>query len=137
MYKLSSRYFGCSTSVAVTRYAYTLPCTMNTLQQNCFVSTSAATNFNAAQDPSVIKKNFRTLLEKERAQAKVGGGINRIVKQHARGSLTARERLELLFDSNTFHELDQLKAHRCTEFEMDQKKFPGDGIGKYHVSIDV
>jgi propionyl-CoA carboxylase beta chain len=58
----------------------------------------------------------------------MGGGQKRIDKQHQKGSLTARERLELLFDEGTFHELDQLKAHRCHEFGMDDKNFPGDGV---------
>jgi Carboxyl transferase domain len=135
MYKSSARYLVYSTRVAVKRYANKVPCvlTVNSLQQDRLLSTNVTTKFNADHDPSVIKKNFRALLEKEREQAKIGGGVNRILKQHARGSLTARERLELLFDNNTFHELDQLKSHRCTEFEMDQKKFPGDGIGTYRV----
>jgi Carboxyl transferase domain len=90
---------------------------------------ATAKPFQVDHDPSEIKKKFRTLLAEEREQAKLGGGMNRIQKQHKRGSLTARERLELLYDNGTFHELDQLKAHRCTEFEMDEKKFPGDGIG--------
>jgi acetyl-CoA carboxylase carboxyltransferase component len=60
----------------------------------------------------------------------MGGGQKRIDKQHAKGSLTARERLELLFDGGKYLELDQLKAHRCVDFEMDadDKQFPGDGI---------
>jgi Carboxyl transferase domain len=91
--------------------------------------TSATAQFLVDHDPSEIKKRFRTMLQNEREQAKLGGGMARIQKQHKRGSLTARERLELLFDNNTFHELDQLKSHRCTEFDMDKKKFPGDGIG--------
>ena len=92
-------------------------------------STATSAQFIAEHDPSEIKKKFRATLEQEREQAILGGGEKRIQKQHARGSLTARERLELLFDKNSFHELDQLKSHRCTEFDMDTKKFPGDGIG--------
>jgi len=79
-------------------------------------------------DPAIIKAAFRERLEKERAQSLLGGGPTRIAKQHARGSLTARERLELLLDEGSFHELDPLKAHRCTAFDMDKKEFPGDGI---------
>ena len=99
------------------------------LQQRRVLSTVTSSKFTAEHDPSEIKKKFRTTLEQEREQAMLGGGVPRIHKQHARGSLTARERLELLFDKNSFHELDQLKSHRCTEFDMDTKKFPGDGIG--------
>ena len=71
----------------------------------------ASATTNTAQDPSVIKAAFRSHLESERDRALLGGGQARIDKQHAKGSLTARERLTLLFDSGTFRELDQLKAH--------------------------
>jgi hypothetical protein len=79
-------------------------------------------------DPSVLKLKFKERLAEERKAALMGGGQKRIDKQHQKGSLTARERLELLFDEGTFHELDQLKAHRCHEFDMDDKNFPGDGV---------
>ena len=89
-----------------------------------------------AADPSIIKSAFREQLARERERALLGGGQKRIDKIHKRGSLTARERLELLFDDNTFQELDQLKAHRCTEFGMDAKddihQIPGDGIVTGH-----
>ena len=96
---------------------------------------TAAPVFHAENDPAEIKKKFRKLLETEREKAALGGGVDRIKKQHARGSLTARERLELLFDRDSFRELDQLKAHRCTEFGMDEKFFPGDGIVTGHGKI--
>jgi propionyl-CoA carboxylase beta chain len=86
-------------------------------------------------DPAQVKAAFRELLADERRKALEGGGAKRIAKQHARGSLTARERLELLFDAGTFQELDQLKAHRCTEFGMAEKNFPGDGIVTGHGRI--
>jgi acetyl-CoA carboxylase beta subunit len=79
-------------------------------------------------DPAVLKLRFKERLAEERRQAQEGGGPKRIDRQHERGSLTARERIELLFDEGTFHELDQLKAHRCHEFGMDEKNFPGDGV---------
>lgn len=82
--------------------------------------------------PSIIKSKFKDRLEKERQAALMGGGQKRIDRQHSKGSLTARERIELLFDDGTFQELDQLKAHRCTEFNMDKKQFPGDGIVTGH-----
>ena len=80
----------------------------------------------------MIKLQFQKRLEEERRQALLGGGEARIAKQHAKGSLTARERLELLFDPGSFTELDALKAHRCTEFGMADKHFPGDGIVTGH-----
>ncbi len=61
-------------------------------------------------------------------QAKLGGGAKAIEKQHAKGKLTARERLDLLFDSGTFLEIDMFVTHRATEFGMDKKKALGDGV---------
>ena len=58
----------------------------------------------------------------------MGGGQARINKQHSQNKLTARERIELLFDEGTFVEYDQLVTHRCTEFGMDKQKFYGDGV---------
>ena len=96
------------------------------------LSTVPSENPVFLRDPSLIKLKFKERLAKEREQAHIGGGVNRIAKQHERGSLTARERIELLFDQGSFQEVDQLKAHRCTEFGMDEKKFPGDGIVTGH-----
>lgn len=84
------------------------------------------------RDPSLIKLKFKERLAKERELAQLGGGLKRIERQHERGSLSARERLELLFDAGTFQEVDQLKAHRCTEFGMADMQFPGDGIVTGH-----
>jgi methionine-rich copper-binding protein CopC len=97
-----------------------------------FFSSVAPENPSLFADPAMIKLKFKERLAKEREQALLGGGQERMDRQHSRGSLTARERIELLFDNGTFHELDQLKAHRCTEFGMDQKNFPGDGIVTGH-----
>ena len=63
-------------------------------------------------------------------------GLDRIHRHHTRGSLTARERLELLFDDGTFQELDALKAHRCQEFGMETKQFPGDGVVTGHGKVN-
>lgn len=67
-------------------------------------------------------------LEKLRAEAKLGGGQKRIDAQHAKGKLTARERLELLVDENSFEEFDMLVTHRSTDFGLDRQKFLGDGV---------
>ena len=91
--------------------------------------------FDPKTDPAMLKASFREKLQAERNQALQGGGKTRIDKIHARGSLTARERLELLFDPGTFTEIDQLKAHRCTQFGMDKMNFPGDGIVTGHGMI--
>ncbi len=67
-------------------------------------------------------------LENKRAAARLGGGTRRIDAQHAKGKLTARERLELLLDEGTFEEWDMFVEHRCAEFGMADNKIPGDGV---------
>jgi len=67
-------------------------------------------------------------LEEKRAAARQGGGQNRIDAQHNKGKLTARERLELLLDQDSFEEWDMFVEHRCTEFGMADQKIPGDGV---------
>jgi propionyl-CoA carboxylase beta chain len=67
-------------------------------------------------------------LEEKRKAAALGGGQQRIDKQHARGKLTARERIELLLDEGSFEEWDTFVEHRCSDFGMADKKVPGDGV---------
>ncbi len=67
-------------------------------------------------------------LEKKIARAKLGGGKERIEAQHAKGKLTARERLHFLLDENSFEEIGMLVTHRSTNFGLDAKKIPGDGV---------
>ena len=67
-------------------------------------------------------------LEEKRAAARLGGGPRRIDAQHAKGKLTARERIELLLDPDSFEEWDMFKEHRCTDFGMDRQSVPGDGV---------
>jgi propionyl-CoA carboxylase beta chain len=67
-------------------------------------------------------------LEKKRARARLGGGEKRIVAQHRKGKLTARERLELLLDEGSFEEWDMFVEHRCADFGMADNKIPGDGV---------
>jgi propionyl-CoA carboxylase beta chain len=61
-------------------------------------------------------------------QAEEGGGPERLRKQHEAGKLTARERIDLLFDPGTFEEVDKLVTHRCRDFGMETQVFPGDGV---------
>jgi propionyl-CoA carboxylase beta chain len=61
-------------------------------------------------------------------RADLGGGETRQRKQHEAGKLSARERIELLFDPGTFEEVDKLVTHRCVDFGMDQQVIPGDGV---------
>ena len=67
-------------------------------------------------------------LEAKRAAARLGGGERRIAAQHAKGKLTARERIELLLDEGTFEEWDMFVEHRCIDFGMEGNKVPGDGV---------
>lgn len=67
-------------------------------------------------------------LEQKRQAAHLGGGQRRIDAQHAKGKLTARERLELLLDAHSFEEWDMLVEHRCHDFNMQQTHIPGDGV---------
>lgn len=67
-------------------------------------------------------------LHKRQEKVKLGGGEKRIEKQHASGKLSARERINLLLDPNTFVELDQFVVHRCTNFGMDKVEIPGEGV---------
>ena len=67
-------------------------------------------------------------LELRRAASKLGGGQKRIDAQHAKGRLTARERLDILLDEGSFEELDAYVTHNCTDFGMAEQKIPGDGV---------
>src|SRR6056300_1452254 len=67
-------------------------------------------------------------LELKRELARRGGGEKRIAAQHAKGKLTARERIEVLLDEGTFEEWDMFVEHRCTDFGMQDNKIPGDGV---------
>ncbi|MBK5912580.1 methylmalonyl-CoA carboxyltransferase [Rhodothalassium salexigens] len=67
-------------------------------------------------------------LEQRRHQARLGGGQKRIDAQHAKGKLTARERIQVLLDPGSFEEYDMFVEHRCTDFGMDDKTYYGDGV---------
>src|SRR5437016_10490169 len=68
------------------------------------------------------------LLERRIAESEEGGGTKRVKAQHAKGKLSARERLDLLLDEGSFVELDRFVVHRSTDFGLDQQKFYGDGV---------
>ena len=70
---------------------------------------------------------IRQLAEKRDA-ARLGGGQKRVDAQHAKGKLSARERIELLLDTGSFEEWDMFKEHRCTDFGMAEQQVPGDGV---------
>ncbi len=73
-------------------------------------------------------KDILQVLEDRRLEARLGGGQGRIDAQHAKGKLTARERVDLLLDEGSFEEFDMFKTHRCTDFGMDEHKLYGDGV---------
>lgn len=82
-----------------------------------------------------LKENLAELKSRN-DEALQGGGAERIKRHHAAGKLTARERIDLLLDPGSFVELDRLKTHRCTDFDMDQKKTPGDGVITGYGTVD-
>jgi propionyl-CoA carboxylase beta chain len=69
-------------------------------------------------------------------RAELGGGEERLKRHHDAGKLTARERIELLFDPGTFEEVDKLVTHRCIDFGMQDQIVPGDGVVAGHGLID-
>ena len=73
-------------------------------------------------------KDILQQLEAQRHEARLGGGEKRIAAQHAKGKLTARERLELLLDEGSFEEFDMFVAHRCVDFGMQDSRPMGDGV---------
>lgn len=90
----------------------------------------------------LTKPTERTMDEKlaelkDRQEAtRQGGGPAAIDKQHERGKLTARERIDLLLDPGTFVEMDRFRTHRCYNFGMEQKKVPGDGVVTGYGKVD-
>ena len=73
-------------------------------------------------------KDIVEQLEDRRQQARMGGGQRRIDAQHARGKLTARERLDILLDEGSFEEFDMFVRHRSTDFGMEDDRPYGDGV---------
>jgi propionyl-CoA carboxylase beta chain len=81
-------------------------------------------------------KDIIKILEEKRKNAQDGGGKKRIDAQHAKGKLTARERINLLLDKDSFEEWDMFVEHRSTDFGMAKNKVPGDGVVTGHGSIN-
>ena len=74
--------------------------------------------------------------EQRNKAAELGGGSDKLQKQHDAGKMTARERIEMLLDKGTFVEIDKFVTHRCTNFGMDKHKIPGDGVVSGYGKID-
>jgi len=75
-----------------------------------------------------MKERNRTEARERQERARLGGGEKRIERQHSQGKLTARERISVLCDEGSFHEIDALVEHRCRDFGMDARHVPGDGV---------
>ncbi|TFH23733.1 MAG: methylmalonyl-CoA carboxyltransferase [Myxococcales bacterium] len=75
-------------------------------------------------------------LSRREAEAEAGGGKDRIAKRHEKGLLTARERVEALFDPGSFVEIGKLRVHRCDDFGMENSRVAGDGIVTGHGTVD-
>ena len=73
-------------------------------------------------------KDILQELEERREAARQGGGQKRIDAQHSKGKLTARERIDLLLDEDSFEEFDMFVSHRCTDFGMEKQRPSGDGV---------
>ncbi|XP_019867451.2 propionyl-CoA carboxylase beta chain, mitochondrial-like [Aethina tumida] len=90
----------------------------NSIIKNCLRTTSSA-----AHTLKVAEK-----IKEKRKEALLGGGIKRIDAQHKKGKLTARERIQLFCDDDSFVEYDMFVEHTCTDFGMEKQKFPGDSV---------
>ena len=75
-------------------------------------------------------------LQRLRAEARKGGGEERIEKQHERGKLTARERIDYFLDDDSFVEFDQFRTHQCTNFDMEEREVLGDGVVTGYGEVD-
>jgi acetyl-CoA carboxylase carboxyltransferase component len=82
-----------------------------------------------------IEEKIKELLHKKE-EAKLGGGPKRIESQHKKNKLTARERIDLLLDKESFEEFDMFVSHRCYQFGLEKEKYPTDGVVTGHGTID-
>lgn len=78
-------------------------------------------------------KDSISILDRKRNRILQAGGHDKIEKQHKSGKLTARERIDMLFDPGTFVEVDNFIESRIDDFGLDKKRVPGDEIGRAHV----
>src|SRR5204863_2359399 len=90
----------------------------------------------ALTSPLMTMRDKLDLLARRRAEAEQGGGEERLKAQHAKGKLSAHERLDLLLDEGTFVELDRFVVHRSTDFGLEEQKIYGDGVVTGHGRID-
>ena len=83
----------------------------------------------------IVDDKIKDLKEREKKILKMGGE-KAIAKEREKGKLTARERLDLLFDAGTFREIDMFVSHRCTNFGMEKIDIPSDGVVTGHGMVD-
>src|SRR5690606_4206597 len=84
--------------------------------------------FATLAESEALMKDIVEALEKKREEARLGGGEQRIAAQHAKGKLTARERIALRLDEGSFEEWDMFVEHRSHDFGMEKQRIPGDGV---------
>ena len=84
----------------------------------------------------MTREEIYARFEEKDKNASLGGGIDKIEKQHLQGKKTARERIEELLDKGTFNELDKFVIHRCANFGMEKKEIAGDGMVTGYGKID-
>src|SRR5574344_479275 len=87
----------------------------------------AGRGYNINERMETKRQNVEEFLERD-SRANLGGGQDKIDKQHEAGKMTARERIDTLLDKGSFVEFDKFIIHHCTNFGMDKKVFDGDGI---------
>ncbi len=103
---------------------------------NLFPSGYTTVRYDSEQVVAVTMEDRIEELEEFRAEALKGGGEDRIEKQHEKGKMTARERIDYFLDEDTFTEFDQLRTHQTSEFGMEEKKIPGDGVVTGYGEVD-
>ncbi|KNC96485.1 propionyl-CoA carboxylase beta chain, mitochondrial [Spizellomyces punctatus DAOM BR117] len=101
-----------------------------TVMQARTLATAAAATVTSGETAMIRK------MEEKRAEARLGGGQKRIDTQHAKGKLTARERIDLLLDNGSFREYDTFVEHQCVDFGMEKQKITGDGVVTGHGTIN-
>ncbi|KAF0979070.1 hypothetical protein FDP41_002140 [Naegleria fowleri] len=100
------------------------------------IDTSGVMDLPDRKSPSDILRSLQEKVDAVKKEAKLGGGLERIEKQHQKGKLTARERIDLLLDEGSFREYDAFVRHRCTDFGMEKDRPAGDGVVTGHGTIN-
>ena len=101
--------------------------TTNRNSQFAFEVNHLSTN---STDPRILE------LRERKSAARLGGGPDRIAAQHAKGKMTARERMELLLDKGSFKEMDIFVTHNSNDFGLDKQRIPGDGVVTGYGTLD-